>query len=375
MDSPSKRISTILKHESKRNTYKIALVRALNDVALEYPHLGRNSLDVAVPLSLLAEFWFAYYWAFVDPKLPIRQGHDATDFSFREDLTAFRTLWQSGFGADSPAEGYYIKNVMGLVRKRATYSTQIQQAYETCIAKAAKALQQPIRYAGTGEYTLFHKPQRLRDLVNVVPIPSADDNDLCLVVPRALWAVFEEHSLWIEALCIHEWCLFTETVKQPEQKLLRGEVYTLLTARPDNRRPLTWERNQIDLLLMEGYQFACPWTQKLIRGGSQYDLDHIIPISIRPMNELWNLVPADPHFNSHTKRDRLPSPESLSRAQSIVLQTYEHYLHSKELRVVLEADTKNRFGVLSTGAFSVQLVNKMREFVLTLAELRHVSQF
>ena len=38
----------------------------------------------------------------------------------------------------------------------------------------------------------------------------------------------------------------------------RGDVYTLLTDRPDNRRPLDWERNQIDLLMMEGRVFECP---------------------------------------------------------------------------------------------------------------------
>lgn len=374
MVDPSKRISTILKHESKRNTYKIALVRAINDVALEYPHLSHTTSGVAVPLRLLAEFWLAYYWAFVNPQMPIRQGHDATDFSFRDELTAFRTLWQSGHGLDNPAEGFYIRNVMAIARKRQTYPTSVYQAYEQCINKAMKALQQPIRYAGTGEYTLFEKPQKLKDLTQVVAVPSAQEDDLCLVIPAALWRTFQELSLWIEALCIHEWCLFTETVKQPDEEALRGTVYALLTARPDNRRPLTWERNQVDILLMEGCQFVCPWTQKTIRIGA-YDLDHIVPIAIRPLNELWNLVPADPHFNSHTKRDRLPSAERLRMAQPLVLQTYNHYLKSSTLKTVLEADARNRFGVLSTVDFSAQLAVQVSAFVLALSEFRHVSQF
>ena len=43
-------ISTILRHDSKQTSYKIALLRALNDVVLAYPDVGRDGRDVAVPL-------------------------------------------------------------------------------------------------------------------------------------------------------------------------------------------------------------------------------------------------------------------------------------------------------------------------------------
>jgi len=57
-------------------------------------------------------------------------------------------------------------------------------------------------------------------------------------------------SLWIEALCIHEWCLFTERVQQEnQQKVHRGSIYQLLTDRPDNRRPLT-------MAAKRGYNFS-----------------------------------------------------------------------------------------------------------------------
>ncbi|MDX2077808.1 MAG: hypothetical protein SFZ02_15380 [bacterium] len=50
MSDPSRIISKILKHESKRNTYKIALVRAINDIALEYTHIPQNADGVAIPI-------------------------------------------------------------------------------------------------------------------------------------------------------------------------------------------------------------------------------------------------------------------------------------------------------------------------------------
>ena len=77
---------------------------------------------------------------------------------------------------------------------------------------------------------------RLKDLYDVVAIPCADLNDYCIVVEMDLWRTFIDLSLWIEALCIHEWCLFSETVKQLDQPVQRGVIYNLLTARPDTLR-------------------------------------------------------------------------------------------------------------------------------------------
>ena len=105
----------------------------------------------------------------------------------------------------------------------------------------------------------------------------------------------------------------------------RGDVYTLLTDRPDNRRPLDWERNQIDLLLMEGHVFECPWTGRSLRRPIDYDLDHLLPVSVYPINELWNLAPADRQFNQHVKRDRLPSHDLLLTAAPRLELAYQHY--------------------------------------------------
>ena len=47
--------------------------------------------------------------------------------------------------------------------------------------------------------------------------------------------------------------LFVEGVDQARaDRADRGEIYCLITARPDNRRPLTWEPKQIDLLIVAG---------------------------------------------------------------------------------------------------------------------------
>lgn len=179
-------------------------------------------------------------------------------------------------------------------------------------------------------------------------------------------------ALWVEALCIHEWCLFTGRVSGTD----RGVVYSLLTVRPDNRRPLTWERNQIDLLMMEGAEFTCPWTERRLTQGTAYDLDHILPIAVYPTNELWNLVPSDSNFNSHQKRDRLPKPERLVIAQPHLEKTYAHYGGSATLAAVLTEDAALRFArVQSSTAFASELAGSVLGLVEEVAELRNISRF
>ena len=40
------------------------------------------------------------------------------------------------------------------------------------------------------------------------------------------------------------------------------------------------------------------WSQANVHS---YDLDHLLPLSAYPINELWNLVPTDVNFNRNNK--------------------------------------------------------------------------
>ena len=381
---PGMVISTILKLDSKQTSYKIALLRAINDVVLSFPDMRNHGLDVAIPLRFLAEFWLAYYWTFADPHHPIMQGPRSrrvggltNDMAFRPELTEFRTQWQSIWGENSnPADGFFVINEFRVPRRRAQYDEDMFWAYNRALRKIAQTIEMPIRYAGPGEWTVFDKPARLSQLDNVIAIPGTQDNELCLVVNAELWKTFRELSLWVEALCIHEWSLFTETVQQPEDtRIDRGIVYVLLTARPDNRRPLTWERNNIDLLLMEGHEFICPWTERRITHNKAYDLDHLVPVSVYPINELWNLVPADPDFNSHTKRDKLPSPDKLVRAGPHLTLAYTNYIALEPLAHALEEDVAVRFSRVMPDDLPHTLTEAVTDFIASVADTRNLARF
>src|SRR4051812_27257252 len=89
--------------------------------------------------------------------------------------------------------------------------------------------------------------------------------------------------------------------------------------------------------------FSCPWTGRELRTPRDYDLDHLVPIALIPINELWNIAPADPPFNSHIKRDRLPSPGRLAAARPRLAAVFRGYLASGTLSPALAEDAALRF--------------------------------
>ncbi|WP_149403430.1 hypothetical protein [Dictyobacter arantiisoli] len=356
-------ISTILRHDTKVTSYKIALLRAINDVVVSFPDVYTYHQNVFVPLRALADYWIAYYWPFVDPHWPIYQGRRSlrasglnSDIAFRQALTSLRLEWEYSIGtASKPSDGFFLINEMKIGRKNQLYSPAFLQKYQAAVVALCDALEMPICYAGPGKWSIFAKPVKFKSLQGQgIPVPGTLLEDRCLVINAELWQTFRDMSLWVEALCIHEWCLFTERLPQENQHqpINRGDIYRLLTDRPDNRRPLTWERNHIDILLLEGTEFICPWTEKSITQGVSYHLDHLMPLSVYPMNELWNLAPSDPHFNAHQKRDRLPSSQRLASALPHLTHTYANYLTSLQLASVIKEDVNGRFATVP------QLINQ-----------------
>ena len=108
-----------------------------------------------------------------------------------------------------------------------------------------------------------------------------------------------------------------------------------------------------------------------------YDLDHLIPISVYPINELWNLIPSDPYFNSHKKRNRMPTSERLEHTKPFLALAYENYLSLKSTATAIREDTDYRFLNIRTDGtyFSGRLAESVVNFMDRIATARNVSRF
>lgn len=380
MNPATRVVGSILTHDKRTNSYKLALIRSINDVVLSYPDLLRTGKDVVVPLKKLAEYWLAYYWPFTDPQDPIVQGPRSrrdgalrNDISFRPALTSLRYAWEQSFGASRASDGFLLTAELRVPRIATTYAPEIQSRFDAALDSIERAVRYPIQYAGPGgtQHAIFPPPQPAASWPDAIVVPCTSPRESSVLIEASLWAAFQDLSLWVEALCIHEWSLFTERLSSSATD--RGKAYRLLTSRPDNRRPLTWERNQIELLMLEGNTFVCPWTGRQLTPRN-YAVDHIIPLVVYPTNELWNLVPSDHYFNSHAKRARMPTPARMAEAESKLAQTYNIYLLSSTLKDALRSDLKIRFALKET-AKPEQVADTVARATLAIADARGVERF
>lgn len=370
-------ISSILRHDSKQSTYKVALLRAINDIVLAYPDVGLQGRDVAVPLRMVAEAWISYFWPFVDKNNPVYQGvrsvspRPKQDIAFRAHLSNLRSAWEAVYGPSGPSGGWHIVEQMRVARLRQAYPRDLTQRYDQTLKKVQSALKMPIRYAGSEKSRLFGDPQPAGELQASQHLPGAGPRDECLLIPAGLWASFHQVSLWVEALCIHEWSLLTERFMD-DGDFDRGRAYVLLTERPDNRLPLDWERNQVGVLMMEGVRFSCPWTGATL-SPTHFDMDHIVPVSVYPFHELWNLVPSDPSFNRWSKGARLPSEATFHRAAQRLSAVYSSYLDSRPLGTALTSEVALRFADATPRPDSI--VAAVGRLVNSIGSARNLARF
>lgn len=380
----SKLTQGILRHDRKLNTFKMALIRALNDTALNFAALQGKGQGIAVPIRILAEWWIGYYWPFMDFERPVMQGPRVLrdgilrqDVAFRKLLTELKELWRTSlFGSDRPSDGVVLVSEIRVNAHAHTYGPEMLRKYQQALRAVMKCVEQPITYAGgaSEQYAVFSRQKYLRDLPGeVVPLPGASRDELCVVVPDAMWEGLKFYSMFIDALCIHEWSLFTESAKQEIEGVNRGSVYQALTDRPDSRRPLTWERNQIDLLIIEGEQLHCVWTGKALQLGN-YDVDHIIPVATYPINELWNLVPSDSAFNQHVKRALMPAEEWRGILPQRLIESYSFYERNPNLSNALRQSSRLRFTSEQIASLT-KLAEAVTTMVFSVADSKNTPRF
>ncbi len=103
-------------------------------------------------------------------------------------------------------------------------------------------------------------------------------------------------------------------------------------------------------------------------------MDHIVPISVYPTNELWNLVPSDARFNAHVKRARMPTPLRMAEATLRLARTYDLYTTSPILKDALGADLEERFA-LAPVAGPKDIAAAVAKATLSIANARGVERF
>lgn len=300
-ERPLHLVESILNRDKKDATYKLALFRALAEIAQTQHHLAAYTPEgkVKIPIEAIADKWMLYYWpifesaSFIGQRtgeergigkgIAIRVPLEALIEHFRPSggMTGFYTDWKSG---------RLSKDALGLLKSaRAKLQNTIWNM--------------PVRHAGGGDFDVF----------------QYDRFDKSVCMDAGLWRELCLTGSWIQDATVLRWAELTEQLTKGAVKASRA-IDCLLSV-PDPARNVSDARRFFQSLP----ERVCVWSEKSL-GTERFDVDHAMPFSLWRNNDLWNLFPAAPGVNAE-KCDKLPTYNLLNRRRDTIIP-YWRGLHS-----------------------------------------------
>lgn len=140
-------------------------------------------------------------------------------------------------------------------------------------------------------------------------------------LPETTWLAFSRYACWIEPVLVNEWVKTMAAYKGNAQfstPQSHSYLYQALSWLEPERNT-SQVRKRIDALRKDNI-IQCVWSAKPLKKA--YDVDHSMPFSRWPNNDLWNLVPSDTKVNNQ-KRDKLPSQQTLIDSQERMTHWWE----------------------------------------------------
>lgn len=295
-------IEGILNRDRKVATYKLALFRALAELATQEPRVATWRADgtVGVPIRRIAEKWLGYYWPiFASPRLvPQSQAEGAGStkrVKFRQAVTALMAPYAAS-GEHGGLSAWQLEVAGGRL------SPATRRHLEAALQRITEAIRDgPVQYAGGA--------------LETGAVFAYDASNSSVVMPAEIWRELSLLGQWIVDAVILRWAELTERFGH-RQGIRSSDVLPLLTARAEPERATQLARQ---MFLRRGLE-VCTWSGR--RLTPEFAVDHVIPFSLWGSNDLWNLLPVDPKVNGE-KSDRLPTAELLRERQAVIVRGWQ----------------------------------------------------
>jgi hypothetical protein len=313
------KIESILNRDKKTATYKLALFRALTDIASgEYNNVKwYNDGNVGIPLRSIAEKWLFYYWPVFDSPVFIPQINGERDgcsmpVKFRKSLTSLIASYRSAGGVSS----FYCQYVNNELTDQDNAVEKLLREIEATIVKG------PVYYSGGS--------------LDEGKVFSYSRTDRMVLIPADIWRELSLMWHWIGDALILRWGELTSRMSGGNISV--SMVIDLLLDKTDPLRDTNLSR----AFFAGDTSLECVWSGKPIHKG--FDIDHVIPYTLWHNNDLWNLLPADPKVNNR-KRDLLPARNLLIHRKDVIMDYWDRFTAS-DIAGVKKVDQrfKNEYG-------------------------------
>lgn len=339
---PLDRIEGVLNRDRKTATYKLALFRALSELGTLQHHqaVWLPGREVALPLRLIAEKWFRYYWPIFEAAefIPQNNGEQpvcAKPVAFRKRQMKIIEAYRSGGGLSQ----FLIDEASGQLSERVR-----QQYQETlrCIGTTIK--EGPVVYA-SGKMFRYDKGR--------------------VVVDAGAWREFCQLGHWIEPAVLLRWA--EETNRMSGGRVTVAEVLNRLVVNPTEERNVGEAKSVFDGIKEK----RCVWSDKPLQ--MTYAVDHVIPFSLWHCNDLWNLMPCDAGVNGK-KSDKLPARGLIFQRKDAIVFYWEKVRQRHERR--FEHELLNFTGVSrAAGSWQNVAFQRLVEAVETTAIQRGAERW
>jgi phage repressor protein C with HTH and peptisase S24 domain/SAM-dependent methyltransferase len=311
-DRPVDQIETIINRDKKDATYKLALLRALCDIAQNQHQLARWHPDgtVSVPLGIVAEKWLYYYWPLIDTDegllIPQKRGLERRKpIAFRRDLTALARHFRGpGYRGLSDFHAAYQSEGLDPVARQLTDAVLNRIANTIVVG--------PVTFASQGDFSFVghrtarqrcHTPEGVVSALGHIHFRADAWREMCLL------------GHWIGEAIILRWAELTHEIS--ERQVPIAVVLERLLAHPQTERDVHASRELFKALS----GLTCVWTNNAL-SPQRLNVDHVIPFSLWHNNDLWNLVPADGRVNNE-KRDRLVARDLLTGSRDRIIACWQ----------------------------------------------------
>jgi SAM-dependent methyltransferase len=300
----------LILQDAKSATYKLGLLRALCRAADGSAGLAEEDGDdhVRLPLGLVALNWLRLYLPLIRADLP----QAPSNRHAAEGLGFAGPGWQAlEAGALTPLD----------LRVGVVLSGDSALALHGAIREAADhIIRMPANYL-----TLPAGGHILRTTRTRVGRPSGGlvvDGAFLLRfgsmrVPRHLWTTMQRFAVWVEPALVSEWMRLMQGYAAAQGRMVSAGFMAAAMTWADPARDVALPRARALALMEGGGAVYCVWSGRRLAPDA-LDVDHCLPWSAWPCGDLWNLMPSHRRVNQHSKRERLPSAETLQRAESAI---------------------------------------------------------
>ena len=302
----------VILNDSKSATYKLGLLRAVARAADGAQGMACPVGDefVSVPLGLIALLWLRLYKPLVAaelPQLPNNRGPNGLGFA-KDGWWRIATMSPLDLRVGARFGGVNAEALHMALRDAADTIVRMPANFLTWPGTAEQVMKAIKASAGRSPFDLLLNESYLRSFGE-------------MLVPTHLWRALARYDAWIEPALVAEWVRLMHGYAEHQGRILDAGVVAKAMEWAEPARDVGFVR-QIALGLMKTRTLYCVWTGKKL-SEKNLDIDHCMPWSAWPCEDLWNLMPADRSENQHHKRQRLPSGAALAQARDNIVGWWE----------------------------------------------------